>query len=112
MTAGQHGESFAPHNWQNTSNVFQPAEKPIKMLMQAGRIIAQLLVSGGMIVFRAAAQAYQQALASARHTPERQHLPAKSLHVCGKLMRKTRVHALFLNHLRSCIVDAAFTGTC
>jgi hypothetical protein len=44
--------------------------------LQAGRVIAQLLVSGGMIVFRAAAQAYQQALVSAapRHrdgTPSR-----------------------------------------
>jgi hypothetical protein len=37
--------------------------------LQAGRIIAQLLVSGGMIVFRAAAQAYQQALISALSTP-------------------------------------------
>lgn len=32
--------------------------------MQASRIVAQLLLSGGAMVLRAAAQAYQQALAS------------------------------------------------
>ena len=34
------------------------------IVLQAGRIIAQLLVSGGMIVFQAAVKAYQQALIS------------------------------------------------
>lgn len=36
---------------------------------QAQKIIAQLLVSGGMLIFRAAAQAYQQALVSAPSPP-------------------------------------------
>lgn len=52
--------------WQHTMH-FVLSSKVVSLpsLVQAARVIAQLLVAGGTILFRAGAQAYKQAIVSA-----------------------------------------------
>ena len=49
----------------------------LRAYVQAARVIAQLLVAGGTILFRAGAQAYKQAIVSAFH------VMILNTHCCG-----------------------------